>query len=373
MGPAGEAPVDSAPGSGVVFVRREKILVATVYAGIVVATAFAFAAVGLFGRTWPIFLGIGPFAFILGLRHGVDADHISAIDNTTRKLLAEDQRPLTVGTWFSLGHSTIVIALIVALVLAVEAVARAIPVIAAAGTLIGTAVSGGFLYIIGLLNLVIAIEIYRIFRGLRSGRLDARGLDEQLNKRGFMARYFGRLFRIVNRPYQMYAVGLLFGLGFDTATEVALITLAVTTAKSVPLWAILVLPLLFTVGMVLVDTTDGIMMRFAYGWAFLRPIRKIYYNLTITVISVLVAFGIGTLEVLGVVANALGLTGGAWSFVDFVNGEQAWELVGFVIVGLFAVAWLVSLAVYRYKHYEEIGFGSTLAPEPSEPVPRAEP
>jgi len=368
------APSGPDPG-GSVFLRRERILVAVVYVGIVGVTALAFALVGLLGRTWPLFLGLGPYAYILGLRHGVDADHISAIDNTTRKLLSENQRPLTVGTWFSLGHSTIVVAMIVALIAAVDAVSRLIPAIAAAGQLIGTAVSGGFLYLIGFLNLLIAIEIYRIFRQLRRGELDRAGLEEQLNKRGFLSRYFGRLFRVVKKPWQMYPVGVLFGLGFDTATEVAVIGITVVAATSVtpgaapiPIWAVLLLPLLFTAGMVLVDTSDGIMMRFAYGWAFLRPIRKVYYNLTITIISVLVAFAIGTLEILGVIAGEFGLTGGAWGFVNFVNGETAWQFVGVTIVALFVVSWIVSLAVYKYKHYEDAGFGP---PPPSAPPERS--
>jgi high-affinity nickel-transport protein len=333
-----------------VFLKREKLLLASLYGAIIVATAIVFVAVGLIGRTWPVFLGLAPLSYVLGLRHGVDADHISAIDNTTRKLLQQDQRPLTVGTWFSLGHSSIVVGLIVALVLAYNAVSSVVPALAAAGGLVGVAVSGGFLWIIGLINLVIAIEIYRIFKQLRRGQLDQKGLDEQLNKRGFMSRYFGRLFRIVNKPWQMYPVGVLFGLGFDTATEVFIITLALkygSGAGGVPLWAVLTLPALFTVGMVLVDTTDGVMMRFAYGWAFLAPIRKIYYNLTITIISVLVAFVIGGVEVLGVIAGELRLTGGVWSAVNFVNGTSAWEYVGFAIIGLFAIAWLVSMAVYK--------------------------
>jgi nickel/cobalt transporter (NiCoT) family protein len=365
------------PGGGLlVFRPREKAVVTAVYLGIVAATALGFAAIGLIARTYPVFIGLAALAYILGLRHGVDADHISAIDNTTRKLLQQEKRPLAVGSWFSLGHSTIVVALIVALVFAVDAVARIVPVIAAAGTVIGTAVSGSFLYLIGLINLVIAIEIYRIFRGLRRGELDPAALEEQLGKRGFMNRYFGGLFRLVNEPWQIYPVGVLFGLGFDTATEVAIIALTLkfgTGTGAVPVWMVLCLPFLFTCGMVLTDTTDGILMRLAYGWAFLRPIRKVYYNLTITIISVLVAFAVGTLETLAVVSRELGLVSGPWRFVAYVNGETAWEYLGFVIIGLFAAAWLVAIAVYRHNRYEELGAGGAPPLAPASPDGRVRP
>ena len=259
-----------------------------IYTAILGATTAGFAAVGLIARTYPVFIGLGALSRVLGFRHGVDADHIPAIDNTARKLLQQEKRPPTVGTWFSLGHSTIVVALIVALVLAVDAISGLIPGTAAVGTIVGTLVSGAFLYLIGVINLILALEVYRIFRELRAGRLDAHALEENLSKRGFMNRYFGGLFRLVNEPWQIHPIGVLFGLGFDTATEVAIIALTLkfgTGSGAVPIWRVLVLPFLFTCGMVLTDTTDGITMRFAYGWALLKPIRKVYYNLTITVIS----------------------------------------------------------------------------------------
>ncbi|MGB6501569.1 MAG: HoxN/HupN/NixA family nickel/cobalt transporter [Thermoplasmata archaeon] len=364
------------PAAAIVFAPRERVLVLAIYLGILAATAVGFAAVGLIARTFPVFIGLAALSYILGLRHGVDADHISAIDNTTRKLLQQGKRPLTVGTWFSLGHSTIVVALIVALVVAVDAVSSVIPAIATVGTLIGTGVSGAFLYLIGLINLVIAIEIYRIFRRLRSGELDAKGLDEQLAKRGFMNRYFGGLFRLVNEPWQIYPVGVLFGLGFDTATEVAIIALTLkfgTGGGAVPIWMVLTLPFLFTCGMVLTDTTDGILMRFAYGWAFLKPIRKVFYNLTITVISILVAFAVGTLEALSVVRAELGLSGGIWGDVAYLNSETAWEYLGFVIIGIFAVSWLVAVAIYRHYRYEEQGFGGPPPLDPPSDDGRARP
>src|SRR5271157_1288788 len=342
-----------------VLTWREKVAIVTVYGAIAAATTVGFLLLLVVARSFALFLPLGVLSYTLGLRHGVDADHISAIDNTTRKLLQQKQRPLTVGTWFSLGHSTIVIVMIVALVVAFNAVNSAYGTFAAAGAIVGTVISGAFLWVIGLINLVIVIEIYRIFQGLRAGELSEQGLEEQLNKRGFMNRYFGGLFRVVNRPWQMYPVGVLFGLGFDTASEVTLIVLTLgiaTGVASVPFWTALLMPFLFTCGMVAVDTTDGIAMRYAYGWAFLKPVRKIYYNLTITIISVLVAFVIGGLEVLSVLATELHLGGPFWNSLSTVNGEAAWQYVGFGIIALFVVTWLVAMAVYRYRHYEEIGF-----------------
>ena len=356
------------------FTAREKFLLVAVYAAIAVATTAGFLLLLVVARSYALFLPLGVLSYTLGLRHGVDADHISAIDNTTRKLLQQEQRPLTVGTWFSLGHSTIVLVMIVALVVAFNAVNSAWGTLSLIGSVIGTAVSAAFLWIIGLINLVIVFEIYRIFQGLRTGELSEKALEEQLNKRGFMNRYFGGLFRIVNRPRQMYPVGVLFGLGFDTASEVTLIVLTLTLATglgAVPIWTALLMPFLFTCGMVAVDTTDGIAMRYAYGWAFLKPIRKIYYNLTVTIISVLVAFVIGGLEVLSVLAQELSLSGPFWGALSAVNAESAWEYVGFGIVALFVVTWLVAMAIYRYRRYEEVGFPAVSPPAGTERNPSA--
>jgi high-affinity nickel-transport protein len=342
-----------------VLTRAERLAIVGVYAAIATATTGGFLLLLLVARSYALFLPLGVLSYTLGLRHGVDADHISAIDNTTRKLLQQEQRPLTVGTWFSLGHSTIVVGMIVALVVAFDAVNSTYGTFASVGSVLGTVISGAFLWIIGLINLVIVFEIYRIFQGLRAGRLSEEALEEQLNKRGFMNRYFGRLFRVVRRPWQMYPVGVLFGLGFDTASEVTVIALTLglsTGLAPVPLWTALLMPFLFTCGMVAVDTTDGIAMRYAYGWAFLKPIRKIYYNLTITVISVLVAFVIGGLEVLTVLAQELRLGGPFWGSLASVNGETAWQYVGFGIIALFVGTWLIAMALYRYRRYEEIGF-----------------
>jgi nickel/cobalt transporter (NiCoT) family protein len=344
---------------------KEKFLMAGLYILILAVTigaffaAFAFLPHAFSGQISGgalIFTGLAITAYILGVRHGFDADHIAAIDNTTRKLLNDGQRPLTVGTWFSLGHSTIVAAMIAALVVATEFVKSYYGAFASTGAILGTLISGIFLFVIGLVNVIIVVEVYRIFRGLRSGALDQRQLDAQMEKRGFLYRYFGRLFRVIRTPRQIYPVGVLFGLGFDTATEVLLISFAVgfAYASSVPLWAIMILPLLFTCGMVLSDTTDGFAMRYAYGWAFNRPIRKIYYNLTLTIISVLVAFLIGGIEMLQVLSTELGFQGGFWAWVRGLN----FETVGVAIVVLFVGAWGVAMLIYRVKGYEKIGFGS---------------
>ncbi len=295
--------------------------------------------------------GLGLVAYVFGLRHGVDADHIAAIDNTTRKLMQEGKRPLTVGMWFSLGHSTIVVGLIVSLVLATRTVLGAIPALQNVGSIVGTTVSGMFLWLIGLINIVIVIEVYHVFRGLREGKLNEAHLEELLNHRGFMNRYFGHLFKLINKPWQIYPIGVLFGLGFDTASEVALIAISVGVGVSsaVPIWMILVLPLMFTCGMVLVDTSDGVAMNLAYGWAFLKPIRKIYYNLTVTIISVLVAFLIGGVELLQVISSELNMSGGFWGWL----GRLDFETMGYGVVGLFVVCWLASIMFYRYKRFDD--------------------
>jgi high-affinity nickel-transport protein len=303
---------------------------------------------GVFG------LGLGLTAYTLGLRHAFDADHIGAIDNTTRKLMAEGQRPLSVGFWFSLGHSTIVFVLGVLVTVGVRglsgAVASDTSTLHRATGLVGPAVSGTFLLLIGLLNLVILVNIVAIFRRMRRGDFDERELEAQLESRGVLTRFYGRATRAVRRPWHMYPLGALFGLGFDTATEVALLVLAGGAAASgLPFYAIVCLPILFAAGMSLFDTLDGAFMNFAYGWAFSQPIRKIFYNLTVTALSVAVALLVGTLELLGVLADRLELDGGAWDVVAKVD----LNLVGYAIVALFVLTWTVALAVWRFGRIEE--------------------
>ncbi|HXY47116.1 MAG TPA: HoxN/HupN/NixA family nickel/cobalt transporter [Thermoplasmata archaeon] len=361
-------PADAKPGDQWVLGAKERRGATFIYIGIVGATALGLALTFYIGRTFGIFIGLGILAYTLGLRHGVDADHICAIDNTTRKLLQQGKKPYTVGTWFSLGHSTIVMGMLVGLVVAARFIISSYPTFASVGAVLGTAISGGFLYIIALINFLIFWEVYLIFRQLKSGTLDNAKLEAQLNNRGFMNRYFNWLFKFVNEPWQIYPVGVLFGLGFDTATEVTLIAVTVTVgtaAAGFPLWMVLVLPFMFTCGMVLTDTSDGISMRYAYGWAFAKPIRKVYYNLTMTLISVLVAFIIGTIEILGVVAAEFNLSGGPFGFWNTMNwlnnaagpyGIDVWGYVGIGIVLLFIGCWLVAMLVYKLMHYEEIGF-----------------
>ena len=333
--------------------REEKARILVLYLVLAIATSLGFIGSIVVGRgsDSPIFFGLCIAAFVLGLRHGVDADHIVAIDNTTRKLMHEGKRPFTVGTWFSLGHSTVVVGLTVLLVLATKVVVQSNPILESTGTVIGTAVSGTFLFLIGVINALIVVGVYRVFQNLRRGRLNESELNELLENRGFLNRYFKGLFRIVRKPWQIYPVGVLFGLGFDTASEILLFALAVSfgVASRVPIWMVLILPLMFTLGMVLVDTTDGVTMCVAYGWAFVKPLRKIYYNLTITVISVLVAFVIGTVELLQVLSGELNLRGPFWVWLARLD----FETIGFGIIGIFVVSWLGSVALWRYKRFDE--------------------
>ncbi|WP_187284434.1 HoxN/HupN/NixA family nickel/cobalt transporter [Streptomyces sp. uw30] len=299
-------------------------------------------------------IGIGVTAYTLGMRHAFDADHIAAIDNTTRKLMGEGQRPLSVGFWFSLGHSSVVFALALLLSFGVKTLAG--PVrddgsrLHDITGLIGTTVSGAFLYLIAAINLVALAGIWKVFRRMRSGHYDEAALEQQLNNRGFMNRILGRATRSITKPWHMYPLGLLFGLGFDTATEVALLVLAGSGAASgLPWYAILCLPVLFAAGMSLLDTIDGTFMNFAYGWAFSQPVRKVYYNLTVTGLSVAVALLIGTVELLTLLADRLSLHGRFWDWITGLDLNTA----GFAVVGLFAVTWAVALAVWRIGRIEE--------------------
>jgi high-affinity nickel-transport protein len=299
-------------------------------------------------------VGTGVLAYTLGMRHAFDADHIAAIDNTTRKFMSEGKRPMSVGFFFSLGHSTVVFALTVLLGLGARALGAQVANTKSGlhhyGGLIGTVVSGGFLYIIATLNAIILFGILRLFIQMREGRFDDSELEKHLNARGFMMRFFGPLARSVDAPWKMYPIGVLFGLGFDTATEVAFLVLAGTSvAAGLPFWAILSLPLLFAAGMSLLDTIDGSFMNFAYGWAFSKPVRKVYYNIAITGLSVFVAFYIGTLELMQVLAGQLNLKGGLWTYAAGFNINKA----GFVIVGIFVAVWTFALLFWRYGRVEQ--------------------
>ena len=317
------------------------------------------------GGDHPTFtIGVGVLAYTFGLRHAFDADHIAAVDNTTRKLLSDNaerealgqpnqRRPLSVGFWFSLGHSTIVFALAFLLALGVKALAS--PVEDDGSTLhsvtgvIGASISGIFLWILGILNLVLLLGIIKVFREMRIGTYDEQTLEDQLNKRGFMNRFLGGLTKSVRKPWHIYPIGVLFGLGFDTATEVGLLVLAGGAAAfNLLFYTILVLPILFAAGMCLMDTADGVFMNAAYGWAFAKPVRKVFYNITITSISVAVALIIGTVELVGVLADQANITSGPLGWIANINLDYA----GYAIVGLFFVSWLIALAVWRFGRIE---------------------
>ena len=299
-------------------------------------------------------IGVAVAAYTLGMRHAFDADHISAIDNVTRKLMAEGKRPLATGFFFSLGHSSVVFALGIGLTFAAKAVIGQVTNHGSAlngiAGVVGTLVSGTFLYLIALLNLVILVGILKVFIDMRHGRYNDDELEHQLNQRGLMFRFFGKLTRTIHSPWQMYPVGILFGLGFDTATEIALLAATAGAATvGLPWYAVLSLPVLFAAGMSLFDTIDGSFMNFAYGWAFAKPLRKVYYNITITALSVAVALIIGSIELFKLLADKLNLSGGLWSYVSNFDISKA----GYLIVGLFVVTWVVALGIWRFGRIEQ--------------------
>jgi nickel/cobalt transporter (NiCoT) family protein len=310
-------------------------------------------------------VGLGVTAYTLGMRHAFDADHIAAIDNTTRKLMGEDKRPLSVGFWFSLGHSSVVFIMVALLASGIRTLAEQLgndqSALQRATSVWGTSISGVFLVLIGLINLAALIGILQVLRGMRRGHFDEAAFEEQLDKRGFVNRILGGVTKAVTKPVHMYPVGLLFGLGFDTVTEVGLLVVAGgAAAASLPWWGILTIPILFAAGMSLLDTIDGSFMNFAYGWAFSKPIRKIYYNITITALSVAVALLIGGIELISVLAEKLGITTGLLARIGSVDLNS----VGYWIVGMFVVTWAVALGVWRLGHIEK-RWESSLATEPS--------
>jgi nickel/cobalt transporter (NiCoT) family protein len=306
------------------------------------------------GKTTVFGVGTGALAYTLGMRHAFDADHIAAIDNTTRKLVNEGKRPLSVGFFFSLGHSSVVFALAVLLNFGIRSLDSQVGNDGSGlhniTSIVGTCVSGFFLFVIAALNLVILAGIVKVFRQMRGGAYDDEELEEQLNKRGLMNRFLGPLARRVDAPWKMYPIGFLFGLGFDTATEIALLVLAGTAvAGGLPFYAILSLPILFAAGMSLFDTADGCFMNFAYDWAFAKPVRKVYYNLTITGLSVFVAVFIGAVELLGLLAQDTNLNGSFWAFMETFNINTA----GLFIVGVFVVTWVIALGVWHFGRIEQ--------------------
>ena len=307
-------------------------------------------------RNYPILLGTAMLAYTFGLRHAFDADHIAAIDNVTRKLMQEGKRPVAVGFFFSLGHSTIVVLLSIAIAVTATALQSRFDAFTKVGGVVGALVSAFFLFAIAAANILVLMSICRTFHSVKNGgKFIEEDLDLMLAQRGFMGRVLRRFFHLIELSWHMYPLGLLFGLGFDTATEVGLLGISATqAAQGLSIWSILVFPALFTAGMSLMDTTDGVLMLGAYGWAFLKPIRKLYYNLTVTAVSVIVAVVVGGLEILNLIGDRLGLTGGGgfWGAIGAINDN--FGVLGYIIVGIFVLSWLISFAVYRAKRYDEI-------------------
>ncbi len=331
---------------------REKLIL--MFGGLVLANIGVWIwALAVF-RDKPVLLGSAVLAYTFGLRHAVDADHIAAIDNSTRKLMQEGQRPVAVGLFFSLGHSTIVVLLSVAVGFASLAISTRFEQFKAVGGIVSTSASALFLFLLALFNLIVLSSVWRSFKAVRRGEtLNDDDFDLLLNQRGFLARLFRPVFAMVRKSWHLFPVGILFGLGFDTATEVALFGMSATQAAGgASFGTLLVFPALFTAGMSLVDTADGAMMLGAYGWAFMKPIRKIYYNLTITAVSVLVALAIGGVETLGMIGDGFGLHGGFWDGIAALNAN--FGLLGYIIIGLFVGSWLVSALIYRLKGFDRL-------------------
>ena len=336
---------------------RSKI--ALIYAVLILANLGAWAWALLAFHDHPVLLGTGLLAYGFGMRHAVDADHIAAIDNVTCKLMQGGSRPVGVGLYFSLGHSTVVVLASVAIAATATAFKDQFDAVKGVGGVIGTLVSVLFLLTIAAMNLVILTTVWRTFRRVKAGgRYDADDLDVLLGGRGLLSRLFRPMFRLIGRSWHMYALGLLFGLGFDTATEIGLLGIsAAQGSQGLPIWSILVFPALFTAGMSLVDTTDGILMLGAYGWAFVRPVRKLYYNITITFVSVLIAVLVGGIEALGLAVEKFDLRGPFWNAVAALNDN--FGALGYLIITVFVLSWLVSAAVYRARRYDLLDVDSS--------------
>ena len=313
--------------------------------------AAAAVAVVMASRDYPLLLGLATIAYGFGLRHAVDADHIAAIDNTTRKLMQEGQYPAAVGLFFSLGHSTIVIALSVLVAVSASFVNEKLPEVKAAGSVIGMTVSCLFLLALGLINLIALVGIMKAWRELVVNKkpIDDRAIAMQLDQRGLLARILRPVMKMVDRSWKLYFVGLLFGLGFDTASEIGLLSLSAASATAeMPLWCILLLPLAFTAAMTLIDSLNGILMLGAYGWATVKPTRRLYYNLIVTLVSVATALLIGGIEAMQLIGNRFDTASGIFAMANNIRLDN----VGFVIIGIFVASWLVSMVIYKVKRHE---------------------
>lgn len=334
--------------------RNFSAKIAALYGVLIAANLAAWAWAFIAFHHYPLLLGTALLAYSFGLRHAVDADHIAAIDNATRKLMSQGQRPATLGLFFSLGHSSIVVLASLILALGVGGFKTHLYFFRSTGAIIGTLVSSSFLFAIAAINGVILLALFRNFRAVRAGAAcsDA-DLNTLLSGRGLLARLLRPLLRLVTQSWHMYPLGLLFGLGFDTATEIGLLGIAATqSAQGLPVWSILVFPALFTAGMSLIDTTDGLLMRNAYGWAFIKPIRKLYYNLTITLVSVAVAVLIGGIEALGLIGDQCACQGRFWRGIGALNNH--FGLLGYLIIGVFIVSWALSVVIYRARGYHRL-------------------
>jgi high-affinity nickel-transport protein len=335
-----------------------KTKIAALYAFLILfnlaAWGWAFAAFHRF----PVLLGTAFLAYSFGLRHAVDADHIAAIDNVTRKLMQQGKRPVGVGLMFSLGHSTIVVLGSIAIAGAALALQHHIDGVRAIGGLIGTLVSSLFLFAIAIVNLIVLVSVYRSFQRVRRGEpyVDE-DFDLLLGNRGFLARLFRPVFNLIQCSWHMYPLGLLFGLGFDTATEIGLLGLSAAEAsKGLSLASVLVFPVLFAAGMSLVDSTDNVLMLGAYGWAYVKPVRKLYYNITITSVSVVVALAVGSVEALGLLVSEFHLTGAVWNWISQLN--ENFGLLGYGIIGVFALSWIVSIVIYKWRRFDDLEFSA---------------
>lgn len=325
------------------------------YAAIVAIHIIGLGALLTYGFGHPAFLALGALAYSFGLRHAFDADHISAIDNTTRKLLQQGEKPMGVGFFFSLGHSTVVFLIALALGFAVKSIVEGVVgqngQLKSIGGIVGTSVSGGFLVIIGLLNLLILLGIIQVYRRMRRGEFDRQSLGSELVTGGVMTRAFGRLFKVVTQSWHMYPIGFLFGLGFDTASEVALLAISAgAAAQGLPFLAVVALPVIFAAGMSLMDTTDGAFMAKAYSWAFSNPIRRVFYNITVTSLSVFVALFVGVVELTQILIQLTNAQGQPW---DAIAGFDFIGKAGFAIVALFILTWLVAIWIYKARNVEE--------------------
>lgn len=329
-----------------------------IYGILLALNGTAWVWVVLASRHYPLLLGTALLAYSFGLRHAVDADHIAAIDNVTRKLMQEGKRPVAVGFLFSLGHSTVVVLGSAAIAAAALTLQHRMDGMRQIGGIIGTLVSAVFLLGIALVNLMVLRSIYQAFVRVRNGApYVEEDFDLLLADRGFLSRLFRPMFALITRSWHMYPLGVLFGLGFDTATEIGLLGIAaVEASKGLPLYSVLVFPVLFAAGMSLIDTTDNILMLGAYGWAYIKPVRKLYYNMTITFVSVVVALGVGGIEALGLMAGHFRLSGLFWDSVRRLNGN--FGALGYCIIAIFALSWVVSIVIYRWRRFDDLELGA---------------